>query len=286
MCEYNNTGRARMSFYRKYELERLVQKAEPKTFRAREVAGGRTVFLHLLGGMDAVSRASLQQRVHALVASGNPEVIEVDDSEIAPYVVTVALENFEGLPAWLDRVSRAPAAPPPVPASSDSAAPTQSTSRPAARPRPTSPPVPPPAASDPSPPPGEFTVRFASPDAFQPKPETPASPMPPSAPRRTAPPAAPSSPAAAMPSAQAPASGPGEFTLMFAGSKGPSAPAPPPQAPPPAAPPPPPPIAAAPPSAPPPPVPRPRSQFTALYGPGPLSQPPAPAMPPSARKRT
>ena len=36
-----------MSFYKKYELDRLIADGEAKTFRAVENATGRVVFLHL-----------------------------------------------------------------------------------------------------------------------------------------------------------------------------------------------------------------------------------------------
>ncbi|MGA2186796.1 MAG: hypothetical protein ABSH47_27625 [Bryobacteraceae bacterium] len=232
-----------MSFYRKYELERLVQKAEPKTFRAREVAGGRPVYLHLLAGMDAVSRKILLQRVRGLATAGNPAVIEVDDNEFAPYVVTGVLEDFEGLPAWLDRLSLTPS-PPPTSLSPD-ALDTQTIALPGARPQ-----APEPPPVEPAQPAGEFTARFA-PRSAAPgrKPPAPA----PRAPR----PAPAASPAAVSPPVAAPGPAPaieaGEFTRMFAASGGQP---PPPAQPPPAAP--------------------GGSEFSRLFGAGPASQPPPP----------
>ena len=105
-----------MSFYRKYELERLVQKAEPKTFRAREVSTGQAVYLHMLGGLDAASRRPLLEKALALLAAHNPAILDVDDSQFAPYVVTGIIEDFGGLPAWLERIPMAPQSPPRAPA--------------------------------------------------------------------------------------------------------------------------------------------------------------------------
>ena len=66
-----------MSFYRKYELAKLIDNGETKTFRASEITTGKLVFLHLLSGMDARRQASLLQRLRA---SSRPEVLETDDS--------------------------------------------------------------------------------------------------------------------------------------------------------------------------------------------------------------
>jgi len=240
-----------MSFYRKYELERLVQKTEPKTFRAREVSGGRAVYLHMLGGLDATARAGLLQRAHALMAAGNAAILDIDDSEFAPYVVTGVIEHFDGLPAWLDNLPVTPGQAPAAPSARPSAAP-----------------MPPAVAS--APPTETFHQR------------PPVRSVPPAPPRVSAPPVARSAPppapvippaASAMPSA----SEPGEFTRMFAGS-GPAPAAPPaqpaassrPPAPPPVMPP-----AAASPVMPPAAASG-GSEFSKLFGSGPLgSAPPA-----------
>ena len=191
MCEYNNTGRDGMSFYRKYELERLVQKTEPKTFRAHEVSGGRAVYLHMLGGMDAATRARLLQRVHGLMSAGNPAILDIDDSEFAPYVGTGVIERFDGLLAWLDNL---PVMPGQVPAAKPAALPMQPAS----------------AAA----PPTETFHQRPAPASSMPPPVPPRAPAPPIA--RSAPPPAPVAPPAA--SSMPPASEPGEFTRMFAGT--------------------------------------------------------------------
>ncbi len=111
MCEYNNTGQAGLSFYRKYELERLVHKQEPKTFRARALTTGRPVFLHLLGGLERGERGALLDKLRRVAAAGNAAILEIDDSSFAPYVATAVLESFQGLPDWLDAQSRMPMPP-------------------------------------------------------------------------------------------------------------------------------------------------------------------------------
>ncbi len=239
-----------MSFYRKYELERLVQKAEPKTFRAHEVAGGRPVFLHLLAGMDAPSRASLLQRVRSLMAAANPVILDMDDNEFAPYVVTAVLEDFDGLPAWLSRLPDArstetmarPTAPPPRPA--------------------------PPPLVETAPAAGEFTVRFGSgpPSASQQQPAPPRAPAPaPPSFRAPAPPPPAPAPQAMPSAAAAPGIEAGEFTRMFTGSPSrPASPAPSPAPPPtPRVP-----VAPAAPAG---------SEFSKLFGSGPIGQPSPPA---------
>ncbi|MEO7651654.1 MAG: hypothetical protein ABIZ80_14405, partial [Bryobacteraceae bacterium] len=100
-----------MSFYRKYELAKLIDNGETKTFRASEIATGRLVFLHLLSGMDSRRQTSLLQRLRA---ASTPDVLEMDDSFEAPYVVTEILEPFSGLEKWLESLTR-PSAPGPSP---------------------------------------------------------------------------------------------------------------------------------------------------------------------------
>jgi len=94
-----------MSFYRKYALERLVQDAAPPTFLARENAGGRQVYLHLLCTLDARSRNVLISRVRALAHGGNSDIVEFAEDPIAPCVVTTVLDNFTGFREWIDRIS-------------------------------------------------------------------------------------------------------------------------------------------------------------------------------------
>jgi hypothetical protein len=237
VCDYIRTKGAGVSFYRKYELERLVQKAEPKTFRAREVSTGQAVYLHMLGGLDAASRRPLLDKALALLAAHNPAILDVDDSQFAPYVVTGIIEDFAGLPAWLERIpGGAPAASPraSAPLSPDAVA-TRTMEMPAF----SSKGAPPAPAASSGAEPGEFTKMFGGaglkPAAPPPPARTSVSVSPGAQPSAASPqpsrmqPAAPPMPSAAsggsefsrvFGSANAPAaapvnSGPGEFTRMF-----------------------------------------------------------------------
>jgi len=227
-----------VSFYRKYELERLVQKAEPKTFRAREVSTGQAVYLHMLGGLDAASRRPLLDKALALLTAHNPAILDLDDSQFAPYIVTGVIEDFAGLPAWLERIPIGAAAAPPrasTPRSPDAVA-TKTMEMSALVPRgtPPAPAVPQAspvrvAAAEPMPAaasgaePGEFTKMFggAGPPAAQPS----AAPAPPQRMQPAAPPMASAASGGSefsrvfgsrnVPAATPPGDEAGEFTRMF-----------------------------------------------------------------------
>jgi len=203
-----------VSFYRKYELERLVQKAEPKTFRAREVSTGQAVYLHMLGGLDAASRRPLLDKALALLAAHNPAILDVDDSQFAPYVVTGIVEDFAGLPAWLERIPAGPpAAPPRAPAPRSPDAEITKTMEMSAFPVKGTAPAP------------AISQTPSAPPAARVNP-----PAPQAAPRQPA--AAPVPPTAEQMPAASPGAEPGEFTKMFGGSGlKPAAPPPPAQTP-------------------------------------------------------
>ena len=191
-----------------------MQKAEPKTFRAREVDGGLPVYLHLLAGMDAVSRASLVEKARALAAAGNPDILDVDDNEFSPYVVTPVLDDFDSLPTWLARLpqrSSLPAVPDGPPTETITIEPV-SPLKPAA-------PAEPVAATPPGGG-GDFTGIFGGAGlGVSPSPAAPAMPaaaMPPAAtPFVPLPPVPSVSP---MPLSAAPLAEPGEFTRLFGGT--------------------------------------------------------------------
>jgi len=187
-----------MSFYRKYVLDRLVQSAAPPTFLARENAGGRQVYLHLLCTLDARSRNVLISRVRALAHAGNSDIVEFAEDPIAPCVVTTVLDNFTGFREWIERVSavRGADVQPALRACATSATPEEPKNAPAS-----------------------FTALFAAVDRYlhpmEASPVAPPSPAPalPCVAEEVTPEAAPP-PAKAL-SAKAAASGPGEFTRFF-----------------------------------------------------------------------
>ncbi len=284
-----------MDLDRKYELgEVVVNDGESKTFRAREIATGREVFVHIIYGGRSQGREPLLNAVLQRSMDPSPEkrrqVIEIDDHKGMPFAVTERIPDFAGLRQWIER-DRAV----------EGTAAERDPITHAARWRV-------PAFGQPSAPagaPGEFTKAFGeqpgSQDTPHPAPDVPAGqPAPsftglfratvgetrkmPAIPAQPLPPA--EVPAAPTPPAEpAPQSAPGEFTVLFA--KPPAAETGAPHMPEP-------PAAAAPPAPAPPPAPQSApGEFTMLFakppvaGPGaphkpeaaPLAAPPAPAPP-------
>ncbi|MGO9894977.1 MAG: hypothetical protein ACLPX8_12285 [Bryobacteraceae bacterium] len=177
-----------MSFYTRYELERLLADGEAKTFRAIESATGRIVFLHLFSPRGQGLLAELKAKLVGPGGKPAPPLVEIGEFAGSQYAVTEGREPFSGLREWLDRQPEA--ALPPGPA----------LPRRAPEPGPSVPPAAskPPALLDDEP--GEFTRLF-----------------PPSEP--AAQPAEPVRPPAAS---QPPAlldDEPGEFTKLFARSE-------------------------------------------------------------------
>ena len=97
-----------MGFHTKYELEKLIHDGPVKTFRAKEVASGKPVFLHLLSGNSGQSTELLVDKTVTLQmlsessAAGQP-VIEIGPAK--DYVATEILESFEGLENWVETAS-------------------------------------------------------------------------------------------------------------------------------------------------------------------------------------
>jgi hypothetical protein len=247
----------------KYELGAVAANdSESKTFRARETATGREVFVHILfGGKPPGGGESLLSILLGRMTDPDPakraQIVEVADYKGMPFVVTPVLPGFEGVRAWIEKeraprpgpVSPAPdpqskvgvwkipaaAATPSAPASSGDefdrlfgTAPVAAQNpQPAAPAAPAPPPAPPGARRE-----GEFTRLFRSTVGDIPAAPLPAPPVAAAAPP---PPSAKTAPAAPPPPA---ASGPGEFTRMFQAEPLPDAPAMPALPPPPAMPPP------------------------------------------------
>jgi len=274
-----------MSFYKKYELQRLIHEFDAKVFRAVQNSTGAQVLLHVFPATDS-ARAVAAEAQKRIDGGGAIELIETGEFAGSLYVVTVPIEGIENLRAYLQSSRAAavaqPAAPaPPAPeAPPPPPVPSPPPPAPSAAPMPNMPaPAPPPPAQQPpaaltdtpSPKPkrrtsqiishGSVTVHTSTADPRSAPLEVGeftrlfggAAP----APTPATPPPAPQPPAAAPPQQTA-----GEFTQMFHGM-GMEAPQPPP-----AAAPPPPPKTEAPP---PPPPPRARDQemddFEKIFGP-------------------
>ena len=179
-----------MDFYQKYELIDPLPGEGTRSFRARQIASGREVAVHLLTGGKSAENEALLARLRTLPPESLRKLLEVGDNEGVTYVVTEA-PPYLHLGDWLElrsmrlaprtrRNSRVPGAwkipvlgTPPMP--------------PAQEPRVSGP--------------GEFTMMFQQAAA---KEKGNTDPLPPATPT----PPAPS------------AGGPGEFTRMFQAGQG------------------------------------------------------------------
>src|SRR5580692_8220272 len=141
-----------MDFYQKYELIDPLPGDGTRSFRARQIATGREVAVHLLVGGKTGENDTLLSRLRALPEGSLRKLIEVGDNDGTVFVATEA-PPFLHLADWLAEQERA----------ADSAEALKYTRAgswkiPAA-PAPTvTPQAPPPAA--PSSGPGEFTRMF------------------------------------------------------------------------------------------------------------------------------
>jgi hypothetical protein len=113
-----------MSFYQKYDLERLVADGAAKTFRAKENATGQQVFLHLFNPGGEPVLAAIKSKLGG--GSGRPvwPLLEVGEFAGSPYVVTDVIEPFTTLRDWVASILSAPLPAAPAPAQ-EGAAPIQ-----------------------------------------------------------------------------------------------------------------------------------------------------------------
>ena len=108
----------------KYELGAVAANdSESKTFRARETATGREVFVHILfGGKPRGGGESLLSVLSSRMTDPDPaksaQVLEISDYKGMPFAVTPVLPGFQGLRAWLDQ-GRGPQPGPATPAAED-----------------------------------------------------------------------------------------------------------------------------------------------------------------------
>lgn len=176
-----------MSFFQRYELLRLLENGEARTFRARQRETQRVVLLHMLPSGPSSGKTggnSLAQRVQEIGAG--TDLLEVGEFSGLVYAVTEDVEPFPGLRVWLDKPRNAP--PPPV----DLIERTRSLDE-------------------------QFESLFAEekpPVKPPPPPPPPKQDPPPPAPPREEPPKR--EPPVKEPPAEPPAREPGEFTRMFA----------------------------------------------------------------------
>ena len=104
----------------KYELGAVAANdRESKTFRARETASGREVFVHILfGGKPLGGGESLLNVLSSRMTDPDPaksaQVLEIGDYKGMPFAVTPVVPGFQGLRAWLDP-GRGPLAGPATP---------------------------------------------------------------------------------------------------------------------------------------------------------------------------
>src|ERR1039458_3367986 len=214
-----------MSFYKKYELQRLIADGEAKTFRAIENSTGRLVYLHLFNPSGQRLLAILKSKLGSVPGKPVAPLLEIGEFAGSTYAVTLPIEPFSGLREWvalnLDTSDPKMAETSPLLLVPSQAAPVVTTSVP---PLVSETPVPPAPSPIPSPPvaappslltdqAGDFTRMFV---AMPPAKENPAPP------------------AAAPPSLLADKAG--EFTRMFVAVRPPKEKPMPPRATPPAAP--------------------------------------------------
>ena len=97
-----------MDLDNRYELgEVIANDSESKTFRAREVATGRGVLVHILfGGKPAAHKERLLdlllQRLVDPSAEKRRQILEISDYKGMPYAVTEVLPDFRTLREWLE----------------------------------------------------------------------------------------------------------------------------------------------------------------------------------------
>ncbi len=95
-----------MSFFKRYELVRLLKDGEARSFRARQRETEREVLLHMVPAGEAPAN-SLADSVRKL--KDVPDLLEIGEFGGFLYVVTASEEPFAGLRAWIE--ARGAAAP-------------------------------------------------------------------------------------------------------------------------------------------------------------------------------
>ena len=102
-----------MSFYKRYEIARLIHDGDVQTFSGTQVSTRRSIYLHLFG--DVTLHPALGRLMQDVkLAEGAGRVIEVGEFGGGHYVVTDPIEGFTSLLDYLG-VNPSVAAPPPPP---------------------------------------------------------------------------------------------------------------------------------------------------------------------------
>src|SRR6185369_3491417 len=94
------TGGRHMDFYQKYELIDPLPGEGTRSFRARQIATGREVTVHLLVGGRTPENERLLARLRGIPAQSFSKLVEVGDNEGTPYVATAA-PPYQNLADWL-----------------------------------------------------------------------------------------------------------------------------------------------------------------------------------------
>ena len=180
-----------MSFYKKYELQRLIADGEAKTFRAIENSTGRLVYLHLFNPSGQRLLAILKSKLGSVPGKPVAPLLEIGEFAGSTYAVTLPIEPFSGLREWvalnLDTSDPKMAETSPLLLVPSQAAPVVTTSVP---PLVSETPVPPAPSPIPSPPvaappslltdqAGDFTRMFVAMPPAKENPAPPAAPLPP-----------------------------------------------------------------------------------------------------------
>src|ERR1035438_9345577 len=90
-----------MSFYKKYELQRLIADGEAKTFRAIENSTGRLVYLHLFNPTGQRLLAILRSKLGSVPGKTVAPLLEIGEFAGSTYAVTLPIEPFSGLREWV-----------------------------------------------------------------------------------------------------------------------------------------------------------------------------------------
>ena len=90
-----------MSFYKKYELQRLIADGEAKTFRAIENSTGRLVYLHLFNPAGQRLLAILKSKLGSVPGKPVAPLLEIGEFAGSTYAVTLPVEPFSGLREWV-----------------------------------------------------------------------------------------------------------------------------------------------------------------------------------------
>ncbi len=90
-----------MSFYKRYELDRLIADGDAKTFRATENSTGRIVLLHMFNPPGQPVLAVLKGKLGSDPAHPSPPLIELGEFAGSPYAVTEEIPGFRNIREWV-----------------------------------------------------------------------------------------------------------------------------------------------------------------------------------------